>query len=176
MTFFDFVENAFIIVADKPLLKQLFIIRHGKAAVNGGLDFDRPLLPRGISDAEQLACLLEGELEQHDPRLISDAVRARETAQIIFQRLGWPGSQGLKSAYLAPARFWLEQITRWPEPHARGILIGHNPGLSELIHLFTGESIWLPTCGMARVSLGIDAWEEASRGLGSLVSIWTPKG
>lgn len=157
-------------------MKHLYIIRHGKALTTSGRDFDRPLTSRGKSDAESLANLLHDELDQHIHQAISAAVRTQETAQIIFHHLGMPSPDTIEAAYLAPAPFWLEQVSKWQEPYDQGVLIGHNPGLSELILALTGESVWLPTCGMARVTMEIDTWEEASRGLGTLDSIWTPKG
>ena len=156
-------------------MKELLIIRHGKAAPLESTDFLRPLQSRGKEDAEKLAGFLRDQCKANIPQLISAAARTRETGEIINQHLGRRMPETHEAAYLAPAQFWLEQITRWPEPLDQGLLIGHNPGMSDLVHILTGESVWLPTCGMARIKLEIDAWQEASGGLGSIISIWTPK-
>ena len=39
-----------------------------------------------------------------------------------------------------------------------GWIVGHNPGLSDLVERLTEQPIWLPTCGLAEIELHIDGW------------------
>jgi len=56
------------------------------------------------------------------------------------------------------------------------MIVGHNPGLEELIAQLTGEREDLPTCALARITLPIDRWSDLDISTrGTLVGLWRPK-
>jgi phosphohistidine phosphatase len=56
------------------------------------------------------------------------------------------------------------------------MIVGHNPGLEELIARLTGEREDLPTCALAQIALPIDRWSDLDISTrGTLVGLWRPK-
>ena len=56
------------------------------------------------------------------------------------------------------------------------MIVGHNPGLEELVEQLTGERQDLPTAALAQISLPIDRWRDLKLSTrGTLVSLWRPR-
>jgi phosphohistidine phosphatase len=56
------------------------------------------------------------------------------------------------------------------------MIVGHNPGLEELVVQLTGERVELPTAAVAQIVLPIDQWRDLeSSTRGTLVGHWRPK-
>ena len=56
------------------------------------------------------------------------------------------------------------------------MIVGHNPGLEELVLQLTGERQDMPTAALARIVLPVDQWRDlklSSRG--TLLGLWRPK-
>jgi phosphohistidine phosphatase len=68
-------------------------------------------------------------------------------------------------------------VLRTVKPNAGTVLIvGHNPGLEELIAQLTGEQHDLPTAALAEIRLPIARWRDLDAGTrGSLLDLWRPK-
>jgi phosphohistidine phosphatase len=156
-------------------MKTLFILRHGKALPMASTDFDRALAPRGRRDAEAVSKVLAARLHPDSPGTVSAALRTRETAEWVARASGWRIPEPTGEAYLAHELFWVQSVADWPEDQEVGIVVGHNPGLSNLVSALTNVETWLPTCGLAEVQFDATRWAEVSRGTGTLVGIWTPK-
>ncbi|HEY1403594.1 MAG TPA: hypothetical protein VGB05_05670, partial [Pyrinomonadaceae bacterium] len=43
------------------------------------------------------------------------------------------------------------------------LVVGHNPGLQELVERLTGESVPVQAATLARIDLDIDAWSKLGR-------------
>ena len=55
-------------------------------------------------------------------------------------------------------------------------LVAHNPGLTDLCEALAGVRIDnVPTCGIVRMSLTVDAWRSVSQGCGTLLDFDYPK-
>ena len=53
------------------------------------------------------------------------------------------------------------------------LIVGHNPGLEELVEMLTGEMHIMPTCSLAHVKLHVDSWVDINyETKGELVDIW----
>jgi phosphohistidine phosphatase len=120
-------------------LKRLTLMRHGNAEWKDRdiSDFDRPLNRRGISEAEAMGRrLLELQLVPTS-LLSSNARRAEQTAELIARELNISGRnvRAEESLYLAePAE--ILRIVRSTGPRILHLmLVGHNPGLSEVANL-----------------------------------------
>lgn len=163
---------------DIASMKRLFIVRHGKAEPqNGGRDMDRPLATRGLQDAKNLGEWTSAVREPGTPLLTSPANRTTQTAQCLCT--SWKEPEGNiqvePHAYLASDRAWLGWINGFDDAHSSAWVVGHNPGLSELVERLTEQPIWLPTCGLAEIELHVDSWSEAFAGTGRLRGLFTPK-
>jgi phosphohistidine phosphatase len=56
------------------------------------------------------------------------------------------------------------------------MVVGHNPGLEELLQDLTGKYEPLPTAALAYLRLPIENWAElADDAAGELVHVWRPK-
>ena len=120
-------------------MKRLTLMRHANAQWKDPqiTDFDRPLNRRGISEAEAMGRrLLELQLVP-DSLLSSNARRAEQTAEMVARELGISARsiRAEESLYLAPADEIL-RIVRSTGPRIPHLMIiGHNPGISEVAAL-----------------------------------------
>ncbi len=165
-------------LTDLEDMKRLFVLRHGKAEPGNGMaDASRSLTERGMDDAFKLGLWTKESRKTGAPLWVSPATRTRQTAQRLCE--AWSESEASihlqHDAYLASDRAWLSWIGLWPNDTDQGWIVGHNPGVSELVERLTDQPVWLPTCGLAEVELHIDAWEEAFAGTGRLRGLFTPK-
>jgi phosphohistidine phosphatase SixA len=56
------------------------------------------------------------------------------------------------------------------------MVIGHNPGVQQLLRTLTGTEPTLPTAALAKVELEISTWSELDQSAqGTLVQLWRPK-
>ena len=60
--------------------------------------------------------------------------------------------------------------------YRRVLVVGHNPGVEELLELLTSEIHLLPTCSLAHLNLQIGGWSDIDfeTTKGQLVDIWLP--
>lgn len=161
-------------------MKTLLILRHAKSSWNdpGMTDRDRPLNSRGKEDAPRIGQLLRERGLQPDLILSSTAKRARSTAKRVVEGGQLTCSpQLLDELYLAPAETYLAVLRRQPAEYDRILVVGHNPGLEELVLLLTGNCLTLPTAALVQVEFDLDTWFELpSHGTGKLVAHWEPRG
>jgi phosphohistidine phosphatase len=114
-------------------MKHLILLRHASAA-DGAPDRERPLLDRGRRDAERVGRALAARGPRPEHALVSPARRAQETLRAVAEALGGLAvSEEDESLYLAGRGVLLERLRRAPESAAGLLLVGHNPGLSELV-------------------------------------------
>ena len=71
----------------------------------------------------------------------------------------------------------LDVLQTMVKPEPRSVMIvGHNPGLEELVNQLTGESPDLPTAALAEIHLPIDGWRDLHGSIrGVLANLWRPK-
>ena len=152
---------------------QLFILRHGKAEPLSSSDFERALAPRGVSEAQSLARRLPPP-RPADLALVSNAVRTRQTAENLLKGWGldtWPAVRWEEHGYLAPARFWLDCLADLPQGTGNVYLIGHNPGVSDLIDLLVGNSTapaFLRTSEGVHLVMDLPDWKYLATGTATL--------
>ena len=120
-------------------MKRLTLMRHGNAQWKDPQisDFDRPLNRRGHSEAEAMGRrLLELQLVP-TILLTSNARRAIQTADIIARALGISARnvRRVEPLYLAPADDILQMIQSTGPRIPHLMIVGHNPGLSEVAQL-----------------------------------------
>lgn len=174
----DFRYTLQLLEEDQPM-KTLLIMRHAKSSWKEGelADRDRPLNKRGMRDAPRIGRLLREENLVPDQILCSFAVRALATAQSVADQCGYPGDLNVSEAlYACSAETCLDALRALPTGVETALLIGHNPGLEELLEWLTGEEEHLPTAAVAQVRLPIPSWEAIGvEGQGKLLKIWRPR-
>lgn len=123
-------------------MKTLYALRHGKSSWSDPSldDFDRPLAPRGVKAAKRIARVLEDVDPPPALALCSTAVRAKQTYETIAAHLDYsiPASF-LDELYAASAATLVNALRDIPDDVASALLIGHNPGLQELLILLIGR-------------------------------------
>lgn len=157
--------------------RTLIVCRHAKSAWPAELsDFERPLAERGLRDAPALGRWLHGHAPEIDLVVCSPATRARETWKLAAAELGTAiPVQHEDRVYGATAGELIAVADELPE-HARTVvLVGHNPGLENLVAVLTGEGRRLKTSSVA-VLAGRGPWSGVEPGWGRFVTGETPRG
>ena len=113
-----------------------------------------------------------------DVIMSSDAVRARLTAEAVAEAARYAGEILLdRRLYIASPPGILAVLRTVREAKAGTVMIvGHNPGLEELVAQLTGEQQDLPTAALAQIGLPIDRWRDLKVSTrGTLLGLWRPK-
>ncbi|MDX9992591.1 MAG: histidine phosphatase family protein [Anaerolineales bacterium] len=159
-------------------MKTLFVLRHAKSSWKEASleDHDRPLNQRGRDEAPQIAAYLLQRGLCPAFVVVSTARRALQTTADVLSGLRYQGLvRSLGALYLAEAEALLAVIAKTPERYPSLMVVGHNPGLENLLTGLTGQAVSMPTSGLAQVELFIQTWRSlAPDQSGSLVASWHP--
>lgn len=142
---------------------KLFLLRHGKSSYDADTDFERGLKERGKNDSKNLSEFLLKENCLPKTILTSSAKRAYKTAKILIEHSSFDG-EFLKSddLYLASMREILSQIYQFKDSTASLMIVGHNPGLTELVNYFGIRLDNLPTCGLLCINFELNDYSKIS--------------
>lgn len=151
-------------------MKTLMLMRHAKSSWDNPalVDHDRPLNARGRRDAPRIGAWLRRQQLVPDYLTCSTAARAEQTAREVVGPSGCaaPLEPVLRAElYHASPRAWRSVIRSLPAESRRPLLIGHNPGLEELLHELTGEAVAMPTAAVAVLQLKVEKWSDFPRRL-----------
>jgi phosphohistidine phosphatase len=80
-----------------------------------------------------------------------------------------------ESVYGASSAELMKLIRRLPGEKACVMIVGHNPGLEDLVARLTGATERMPTAALACVEFQIDRWKDVEDGEGKLDWLLTPK-
>jgi phosphohistidine phosphatase len=147
-------------------MKTLVLFRYAKSSWEDENldDHDRPLAPRGRRDAPVMGKRLARRGLEPDLLLTSTAARARETADYLAAALGLAQSQIRveRRIYLASPGELLKVIGALDDDLGIVLLVGHNPGLTELANrlLPSLDLDNLPTAGVVAVECDIARWKD----------------
>ena len=160
-------------------MKTLLLLRHAKSSWkdSGVDDHDRPLNQRGKRDAPRMGQLLKDESLLPDFIVSSSAKRARRTAECVAQYSGYRGETRVTSElYAADPDAIREVIRATPDTISRLLVVGHNPGLEELLEQLTSAYTPLSAGALARFNLEIDAWAAFGPEVQTpLATLWQPR-
>ena len=146
---------------------RLMLMRHAKSDRSDATqqDFDRPLNARGRKTAPRMGKWLKKSGFAPEALISSPARRARETAQLVAGKLRFPEERIIwdDRIYNASLETLLAVIESHRDALSAALLIGHNPGLDELLaYLCAGplpldeEGRLLTTGAVAVVALDAD--------------------
>jgi phosphohistidine phosphatase len=164
-------------------MKTLLVLRHAKSdRSDPGLeDHDRPLAARGETDAPRMGAALAALGSMPDVIITSTAVRARDTAHLAATGMGYDGpTVETRAVYAASGDALLAVLHDHAGDHDTTLLVGHNPGMEELIGLLIADAgseigLRMPTAALACLSFETDAWSEVTPGSGTLQWLLTPR-
>jgi phosphohistidine phosphatase len=149
-------------------VKRLTLMRHGDAQWKDPevADFARPINRRGTAEAEAMARRLAELTLVPDLLIASPARRTQQTAEIVARELtlGPRNIRYEEALYLAAARDILKLVQSIGPRVPHLMIIGHNPGISELAHLFApgGEIGGLATAAVCTITLDTDNWSDVA--------------
>lgn len=172
-------------------MKTLTLLRHAKSGYDDPLlrDFDRPLNARGRTAAMRIgewlhAARASGTMADFDHVTSSPAVRCRQTIEGV--------EAGLKARlapiyenriYLSSSATLVELIAGFGDGCDHALLVGHNPGLEDLLlelvppghELRSQAELKYPTATLARLDLPITRWAQVDRGGAALAHFIRPR-
>jgi phosphohistidine phosphatase len=160
-----------------PTERHLVILRHAKSAWPDGLpDAQRPLTKRGVRDARAAGRWLHDHVGSLDAVVCSSAERTRQTWALVSDVLTDPPRPTYDDRiYGAPPDVLLDVVRDLADDVGTALLIGHNPGVEELVGLLSGQ--W---CGMGTSSVAVlswpGSWVEAAPQVADLRDHITPRG
>lgn len=143
-------------------MKTLYLLRHAKSswADTSLPDRERPLAPRGERDATKMSKRWSQRHVKPDLIMSSPAVRALATAKVVAQGLEYKTQQITVDdrLYAATEDALIAVIESLDDTLDRVMLVGHNPGFTELAHHIDSEITHMPTCALAEFRFQVDSW------------------
>ncbi len=168
-----------------PNTTRLVLMRHAKSDwfSGDGDDFSRPLSERGIRDARQIGHWLVAGDYLPDSILSSSSRRTRQTLALMADGAGLDldaRSEWLDELYHANAGT-LRNVLRGLGARPAVMLLGHNPGLEELLaflvddlRAITNHGKCFPTAAVYVLELACE-WAEVKVGCARIVAHQRPK-
>ena len=170
-------------------MKTLTLLRHAKSGWDDPVlrDFDRPLNAKGQRAARAVGRHLRSLGVDYDHAVASPARRVVETLAEVEAGFGralapvWD-----RRAYLASPATLLDIVHTLPPSAERALLIGHNPGLEELVLVLVPAGVGaaplrddveikFPTASVAELAFEVDAWSEVAASGARLVRFVRPR-
>lgn len=144
-------------------MKTLLLLRHAKSSWKDSAlaDFERPLNDRGRKAAELVGNFIAKQNVTIDLVISSPAVRARQTIDLVLRASKRkPELRFDQRVYEAsPARL-LEITSQIEDDRKSVLLVGHNPGMEELLTLLVGVEHHMPTASLAKIVLSGKKWDK----------------
>ncbi|MFC0685990.1 SixA phosphatase family protein [Novosphingobium clariflavum] len=169
-------------------MKTLGIFRHAKSDWNDARlrDFDRPLNKRGRKGAALMGLHIRDHAVRWNRILASPAVRAAQTIELAEEAAGEsPAITWDRRLYLASSAILMDVLREQTTDPGTLMLVGHNPGLEDLIFDLVPDDRSspmrdmveekFPTAAFAVIELDIASWSEITDGCGRLVHLTRPR-
>jgi phosphohistidine phosphatase len=152
---------------DRP--RTLVVVRHAKSDWPEGVPDDRrPLASRGRRNAPAVGRWLGDNVGRIDLAVCSPALRARQTWELAAAELASPPPVTTdERVYAASADTLRGVVQDLPDDAATVALVGHNPGLQDLVELLSGELCEMKTAAVA-VLAWTGSWLDAGPGVAKL--------
>ena len=166
-------------------MKKLTLLRHAKSGWDDPVarDFDRPLNGKGKRAAQLVGRNWRSLGLAFDHAVASPAVRVVETLEQVAIGYGSDLAPAWdQRIYLASAGTLLDLVHELPDAAGTALLVGHNPGLEELVlGLVPGGALRgdveakFPTASLAELHFDVDHWRDVQPGKGELVRFTRPR-
>jgi len=165
-------------------MKVLTLLRHAKSGWDdpGLRDFDRPLNPRGRRAARTVGAEMRRLGLRFDRVVASPARRVVETLAEVEQAFGRLDPAWDERLYLASPETLLEVAQGSGDEAGRLLLVGHNPGLEELVQRLASHgalrdeaAIKYPTATVAELGFDVTSWRQIGPGAATLTRFIRPR-
>ena len=156
--------------------RRLIVMRHAKSDWSTGVaDHDRPLAARGRREAALAGTWLRKHVGHVDLALCSSATRTRQTWKRVAKQLDRePELRVDDRLYAASSKRLTGVIRELPGTVGTVLLLGHNPGVEDLVAELTG--VW---CAMKTSSIAVlssrSGWPDAGFRWARLDATATPR-
>ena len=145
---------------------ELLLMRHGRATApepSGG-DAERVLHERGKEEALAVGALLVKMNLRPEYVMCSSAARAVQTARKVADTCDFSGELNVdKRLYLAEPSVYFDVFSELERGMRRLLVVGHNPGISDLVEQMTGKIRSMPTAAVAIVRLQVTEMHQIER-------------
>jgi phosphohistidine phosphatase len=162
-------------------MKTIILVRHAKSSWKDPCldDFERPLTARGKRDAPLMGAKLKERRILPDLILSSPAKRARKTADLIAEAIGFPrrNIQFVDEMYHCGASDLLALVKELDDKNTSVMLFGHNPEFMDFagMMLKPGPVQAIPTTGVTCIRFPVSSWKKVRQGKGESVFFDYPK-
>lgn len=153
-------------------MKTLTLLRHAKSGWDDPVerDFDRPLNGKGRRAAVRMGRYMRDEELGFDLVVASPALRVQQTIAGVEDGYGKPLAPVYdRRIYMASAATLLDLIQGLDDSRERVLLVGHNPGLEDLVLMLVPESeggcrseveLKYPTAALAELRFDVTRWAD----------------
>ncbi|HWU02455.1 MAG TPA: histidine phosphatase family protein [Novosphingobium sp.] len=177
-------------------MKTLGLFRHAKSdwADPRARDFDRPLNQRGLKGAP----LMGRHIRDYGVRnalawhriIASPAVRSAQTIELAANGAGLDAGRSFavnweRRLYLASSATLLDVVREQNDAHESLLIVGHNPGLEDLIFDLVPDDgscplrdvveVKFPTAAFAVMQIDVNRWADVTEGSARLVHLMRPR-
>lgn len=169
-------------------MKTLTVLRHAKSSWDDAVarDFDRPLNARGQRAAVTVGRHMRSAGMSFDHVVASPAVRVVETVEQVETGYGSALAPAWdRRIYLAAVSTLVDLIHELPAGADSALLIGHNPGLEDLVLMLvpdgSGDQLRdsveekFPTAALATITFDTSDWNAIRANAGTLVRFVRPR-
>ncbi|MEP6568373.1 MAG: histidine phosphatase family protein [Acidobacteriota bacterium] len=152
-------------------MKTLFLLRHAKSENPEPLsnDLNRALNERGRRAAQAVGTFIKEQNVKFDLVLCSTATRAQETMGLVLAAAELePNISYDQRIYEAGSLRLLEVVSEIENDVSTVLVVGHNPGLEELVQLLTGQPAQMSTATLAKIDIDASDWNKGQEGKATL--------
>lgn len=166
-------------------MKTLTLLRHAKSGWDDPVarDFDRPLNPKGQRAAVAVGRNMRSLGLHFDHVAASPAIRVVETLDHVATGYGSTLAPAWdQRLYLASAATLLDLVHGFPDAADSALLVGHNPGLEELVLDLVPDGALrdtveakFPTAALAEMQFDVASWADIDEDGGTLIRFVRPR-
>lgn len=170
-------------------MKTLTLLRHAKSGWDqpAARDFDRAINERGERAATVMGKHARDQALIFDMIVASPAVRVVDTLDIFQEAMGITHLEPKwdRRIYLASSASLIDVLRDAPDSAQHILMVGHNPGLEDLILDLVPDSKdeplraiaeeKFPTAALAQMELPIERWADVAPRTAHLVQITRPR-
>jgi phosphohistidine phosphatase len=167
-------------------VRTLYVLRHAKSDWGDASlqDFVRPLNGRGRKAAKAMGQEMRERGLAPDLVLLSPSARTTETLARVEEGFGASFEKVEEpNIYLAESGTLVDLIRSAPAKSERLMVVGHNPGMQELIRALANgpqdlraeAAAKFPTGALAEISFDVSKWSDVTPGSGFIRNFVKPR-